>query len=69
MWDSTWAWSDPGHTRVISRGSLIFLSQAEYSQVGRTAITDYRSIYKADFKPLAFEEKEHTFGFILEAIK
>lgn len=69
MWDSPWAWGDPGHTRVISKGSLIFLNQQEYAQVGSTAITDYRSIYNCDFFPVAMEEKEHTFAFILEARK
>lgn len=69
MWDSPWAWSDPGHTRVITRQSLIFLSQAEYVQVGQTAITDYRPIYTANFEPLAFEEKEHQLAFILKALK
>lgn len=69
MWDSPWAWGDPGHRRVITKNSLIFLSQAEYAQVGKTAITDYRSIYKADFEPLAYSENEHTFAFILKAIK
>lgn len=69
MWDSPWAWSDPGHTRVISKESLIFLDQREYEQVGRTAITDYRSIYKASFEPQAAKESEHNFAFVLKAIK
>lgn len=70
MWDSPWAWSDPGHTRVISKHSLAFLSQAEYaSQVGNTAMTDYRHRYKADFETIAVHENEHNFGFVLKAIK
>lgn len=69
MWDSPWAWSDPGHRRVITKHSLIFLDQREYSQVGQTALTDYRDIYKADFQTLAIEEKEHSFAFVLKAVK
>lgn len=70
MWDSPWAWSDPGHTRLISRHSLIFLSQAEYSaQVGKTHMTDYRHVYGADFETVSVHEQEHSFGFVLRAIK
>lgn len=69
MWDSPWAWGDPGHTRIITKNSLIFLDQSEYSQVGKTAITDYRSVWHGNLKPVAYEEKEHTFAFILEAVK
>src|SRR5438045_2079255 len=40
-WDGTWAWNDPGHTRIISPHTLTYLNQAEYkSQIGRTAMTD-----------------------------
>lgn len=70
MWDSPWAWSDPGHTRIISSHSLAFLSQQEYAnQVGKTAMTDYRSYYKANFETLAARELKDTLGFVLRAIK
>lgn len=70
MWDSPWAWGDPGHTRVITKGTLAFLSQQVYSdEVGNTTIADYRHVYKADFVPVACNESEHEFGFILKAIK
>lgn len=69
MWDSPWAWGDPSHTRVISRGSITFLMQASYNEVGKSAISDYRDIYKADFEPIAFNESEHEFAFMLKAIK
>lgn len=69
MWDSPWAWGDPGHTRVITKGSLIFLDQREYSQVGQSAMTDYRHAWRGNFEGFAAVEKEHTFGFILKAIK
>jgi SAM-dependent methyltransferase len=70
MWDSPWAWGDPGHTRIINGEMLVFLSQEEYeNQVGKTAMTDYRGVYKADFELFAKEESEHTFGFVLRAKK
>lgn len=69
-WDSPWAWGDPGHTRIISRESLVFLVQKEYEQqIGTTAMADYRFCYQADFEPIAFSEQEHNFGFIMRAIK
>ena len=68
-WDSIWAWSDPGHTRIISEGNLIFLAQKNYEQVGRTAMTDYRRWYSGDFEILSAGEKEESFVFILKAIK
>ena len=68
-WDSIWAWSDPGHTRIISEGNLVFLSQKNYEQVGRTAMTDYRRWYKADFEIVSAGEKDESFVFILKAIK
>lgn len=70
MWDSPWAWSDPGHTRVLTKHSLIFLSQAEYAnQIGKTHMTDYRAFYKGDFETVAVNEQEHSWGFVLRAVK
>lgn len=68
-WDSPWAWGDPSHTRVITKGSLIFLDQREYGQIGKTPMTDFRHVWKGDFLPFAAVEKEETFGFILQANK
>lgn len=69
-WDNVWAWSDPGHTRVISPQSLAFLSQKEYDkQIGVTAMTDYRGCYEADFDLIAQKEDEYNFGFVLQAVK
>jgi hypothetical protein len=48
---SPWAWGDPGHTRIVTIESLIFLNQPNYTeQVGNTAMTDYRFCYRADFE-------------------
>ena len=69
MWDSPWAWSDPGHTRIITKKSLIFLDQREYAQIGETSMSDYRGVWKGNFEPMSAREKEDTFGFILQAKK
>ena len=67
---SRWAWGDPSHTRVIQSESLMFLNQAEYSQVGQTAMSDFRYIYKADFqRALTDDGEEGTFRFVLIAVK
>lgn len=70
MWDSPWAWADPGHTRVIPKESLYLLHQGLYDdEVGKTSLTDYRPFYKADFQLVALNEAEHQLGFILKAVK
>lgn len=69
-WDSVWAWGDPGHSRVLTPQTLIFLSQAEYAaQVGRTHMTDYRGVYRGDFEVLSVQEDKHSWGFLLKALK
>ncbi len=70
-WDSLWAWGDPGPTRVISHASFVYLDQTSYTeQVGVTALTDYRSLYKADFRPIEISPiNEHQFLYILQAVK
>ena len=67
--NSIWAFSDPGHTRIISPASLIFLSQAAYAQVGESPMTDYRGIYKADFIRLVDKVDGESYNFVLGAVK
>lgn len=67
---SVWAWADPSHTRIIPRESLVFLSQAQYAaQVGITAMSDFRHIYKADFETTFAKDHDGSLFFILKAIK
>lgn len=69
-WKSIWAFGDPSHKRIINTGSLVFLNQNNYEkQVGKTAISDYRYIYKADFQTEYTQETEDHFIFALIAIK
>ena len=67
---SVWAWGDPGHRRIISEQCFIYLSQPEYTnQVGKTALTDYRFCYKADFHPIFYEYQNDAFLYVLQAFK
>lgn len=69
-----WAWGDPSHTRVITSGSLVFLDQEQYHlQVGRTAMSDFRWLWKGDFKAVQVDMKAEEagtgFAFVLQAVK
>ena len=66
---SPWAWGDPSHTRILQSEQLHFLSQENYRrEVGVTSMSDFRSIYSADFKTIWQEENQQTFKFILQKI-
>ena len=65
--DSPWAWGDPGHTRVITAGTLSFLSQKIYGIEGKPT-TDYRNIYKVDFFPEWMEERDERMFFTLRKV-
>lgn len=68
--DSGWIWGDPGHTRLILPQMMIFLDQGEYAaQVGKTAMTDYRSVYRADFVGDWHQIANDEFRFVLKAVK
>lgn len=67
--NSPWAWGDPSHTRVIPKESFVFLHQPSYAQVGKTPMSDFRSIYKADFNIASLQENEHLTLFTLVAVK
>ena len=66
---SVWAWGDPSHTRVLQKEQLVFLEQWRYVAVGATAMSDFRNIYKVDFKIVAVEEDNDSLKFVLKATK
>lgn len=69
-YDNMWAWGDPSHTRIINEGTLVFLCQEEYKkQIGVTAMSDFRYIYKADFDIKWAKHQNGSFMFMLQAIK
>lgn len=68
--NSVWALGDPSHTRIMQLEQLVFLSQREYKeQVGKTPMSDFRNIYKADFETVFQEDDGETIRFVLQAIK
>ena len=61
-----WTWGDPSHKRTIQRETLLFLDQDAYKQVGQTSMSDFRNIYKADFKLIADKETDSNYYFVLQ---
>lgn len=68
-WNSPWLFGDPGHTRLVSEESLIFLDQDSYAQCGQSPMTDYRWLYKANLRKVFAQERGHSLFFVLKAIK
>lgn len=63
---SPWLWSDPGHRRVISAGSLGFLSREYYPG---PPSSDYREVNPCDFELVTFYDDGANLKFILRAMK
>jgi hypothetical protein len=53
----------------MQKEQLVFLEQWRYVAVGKTSMSDFRSIYKADFKIIAANEDADSLQFILQAVK
>ena len=69
--NSIWVWSDPGHCRYIGPNTLQFLSQDYYERerVNKTPATDYRYIWKGDFKIIYIKEMGELEYVSLKSIK
>jgi hypothetical protein len=67
--ESPWLWGDPGHTRAMQPQSLYFLDQTHYAEVGTTAMTDYRHVWKGDFQAAFGRTRNGSFEFAIRAIK
>lgn len=68
--NSPWAWGDPSHTRVLPSESLIFLNQPAYeAQVGKTPMSDFRFVFRADFDILHTVTDANAHQFLLRAVK
>lgn len=68
---SPWAWGDPSHTRIIGLECLAFLSQRAYAEnFGKTAMSDFRNVYKADWELVHEYLTENLIQtFVLRAVK
>lgn len=68
-------WGDPSHRRAIVPLSLTFLDQGEYIRQcdgppsTHSSMSDFRHIYKADFKICETADNRQDFVFVLQAIK
>ena len=67
-WSNVWAFADPGHTRVLPAEIFTFLDQDNYTDVGQSAKTDYRGIWKHSFKLIHCEQTTGHTNIILKAI-
>jgi len=65
-WDKQWAWGDPGHRRVITEGTLLFLDQDNYNQPNNP-MTNYLSmgLVKCDFRVEGLQEAADSLYFVL----
>jgi SAM-dependent methyltransferase len=66
-----WAWGDPGHTRVITEGTLLYLDQRMYSQLGKTPSSDYRKYVAPrwwDIEFLDTDGKKNGIHFCLKKV-
>lgn len=69
-WNSPWAWGDPSHKRIIGLEALTFLDQDQYrQQIGKTPMTDFRWIWKGDFRLTNYQTTEHVSFYVLRANK
>lgn len=67
---SQWAWGDPSHTRVVQSAQLVFLDQSMYARdVGNGPMSDFRYLYKANFRVHSAHEDADTLRFVLTAVK
>jgi len=70
---SPWLWGDPSHRRAIVPETLTFLDQAEYIRQcdgpHPSAMSDFRHIYKADFRLIQSADTRENFAFVLQAVK
>lgn len=69
---SSWLWGDPSHRRLINEESLSFLDQDNYKQLDGprpSPMSDFRSMYTADFRIVERQDNHKQFFFILQAVK
>lgn len=67
---SPWLWGDPGHTRYFGPESVVFLDQDLYEEnVGKTAMSDYRHIWKKSLKLLDTANNGMSWFFCLQKRK
>lgn len=67
---SQWAFGDPGHTRVITLGSLSYLTPAFYANLGISPATDYlKEVGNRWWNIVGAVDKDGGFSFVLSKMK
>jgi hypothetical protein len=70
---SGWLWGDPSHRRAIVPETLVFLDQSQYilqcDAARPTSMSDFRHLYKGDFRCVDQADNRQQFMFILQAVK
>jgi hypothetical protein len=75
-WTGSWAWGDPGHTRLVQPETFDFLDPQHYDQMGNTRSSDYRPLVTGWWKPVygyvarteGQAQHEGSFQFVLKAL-
>jgi hypothetical protein len=66
--EGRWVWGDPGHCRYIGPETLHFLSEENYGELGKTAMTDYRRFIDPHWWNTGFDVLGQQFYFIMEKV-
>jgi len=62
-WHKHWAWGDPGHKRIITEGTLSYLTREMHATLGTVPTTDYaRYVDPCWWKIAFFEHNPETEG-------
>jgi cyclopropane fatty-acyl-phospholipid synthase-like methyltransferase len=67
---SPWVWGDPGHTRYMGPEVFLFLDRSIYDQqIGKTAMTDYRSSFTSNWERVFIDDRNGTSIAIIKNLK
>lgn len=65
---SRWMFGDPSHTRVIMPENFWFLDRDFYKSLGENPASDFRHLYKGNFKLVQEQKLTDTYCFALKAV-
>ena len=69
MWNVMWTWGDPGHCRVITWGTLGYLTRWMDENIGSSPATDYRRYVDQYWWELHASEEDNNTGGYFFALK
>lgn len=68
-WNVQWTWGDPGHIRVITEGTLSYLTREMGEEVGKGPATDYRRFVSPCWWKMEFYEHHIESGGLRFAMR